>query len=73
MLKSPEIIAAERDFFTILAEHVSTLLWLFCMFIFPLLLVLCALSWHLNGQLIESFFKVCSQVQEAAAHDALEC
>lgn len=73
MLKSPEIIAAERDFFTILAEQVSTLPCLFCMFIFPLLLVLCVLSWCLHGQLIESFFKVCSQVHDAAAHDALEC
>lgn len=72
MLKTPEIRAAERDFFTILAEHVSTLLWLFYMFIFPLLLVLCVLSWHLNGQLIKSFFKDCSQVHEAAVHDALE-
>lgn len=51
MLKPSEIVAAERDFFTVLAEHVSTLLWLFCIYIFPLLLVLFLLSWHLNGQL----------------------
>lgn len=71
--KTPEIIAPERDFFTILAEYVSTLLWHFCMFIFPLLLFLCVFSWHLNGQLIKSLFNDCSQVHEAASHDALEC
>lgn len=72
MLKPPEIRAAERGFFTVLAEHVSTLLWLFYMFFFPVPLVLCVLPWHLNGQLMKSFFKDCSQVHEAAAHDALE-
>lgn len=71
--KTPEIIAPERDFFTILAEYVSALLWHFSMFNFSLLLVLCVLSWHLNGQLIKSLLNDCSQVHEAASYDALEC